>query len=30
LVLPYWVWVSIAAVLNLETVRLNGPFAGIA
>ena len=26
LLLPYLVWVSIAAVLNLETVRLNGPF----
>lgn len=24
---PYLVWVSIAAALNLETVRLNGPFA---
>jgi len=29
LLLPYWVWVSIAAVLNLETVRLNGPFPGL-
>ena len=29
LLLPYWVWVSIAAVLNLETVRLNGPFFGL-
>ena len=27
LLVPYWLWVSIAAVLNLETVRLNGPFA---
>ncbi|WP_310615509.1 TspO/MBR family protein [Limnohabitans sp.] len=26
LLLPYLVWVSIAAMLNLETVRLNGPF----
>jgi len=26
LLLPYAVWVSIAMVLNLETVRLNGPF----
>jgi hypothetical protein len=23
------VWVSIAAVLNLQTVQLNGPFVGI-
>lgn len=26
LLIPYLVWVSIAAVLNLETVLLNGPF----
>lgn len=26
LLVPYLVWVSIAAMLNLETVRLNGPF----
>ena len=26
LLLTYLVWVSIAAVLNLETVSLNGPF----
>lgn len=26
LLMPYLVWVSIAAVLNLETVLLNGPF----
>jgi tryptophan-rich sensory protein len=25
---PYLAWVGIAAVLNLETVRLNGPFGG--
>jgi tryptophan-rich sensory protein len=24
--LPYLIWVSIAIVLNSETVRLNGPF----
>ena len=29
LLVPYCVWVSIAAVLNLETVRLNGPFVGM-
>ncbi|WP_396434038.1 TspO/MBR family protein [Limnohabitans sp.] len=27
LLISYWVWVSIAAVLNLQTVMLNGPFA---
>ena len=26
LLLPYLVWVSFAAVLNLAIVRLNGPF----
>ena len=26
-ILPYLVWVSIAIVLNWDTVRLNGPFA---
>jgi tryptophan-rich sensory protein len=26
LLLPYLVWVSIAAVLNGATVQLNGPF----
>jgi tryptophan-rich sensory protein len=29
LLITYWVWVSIAAVLNLQTVQLNGPFVGI-
>lgn len=29
LLMPYWVWVSIAAVLNLKTVQLNGPFVGL-
>jgi translocator protein len=29
LLIPYWVWVSIAAVLNLQTVQLNGPFVGL-
>ena len=29
LLLPYLVWVSIAAVLNFETVQLNGPFGGL-
>jgi tryptophan-rich sensory protein len=28
LLLPYLLWVSIASVLNLATVRLNGPFGG--
>lgn len=26
LLIPYWVWVSVATVLNVETVKLNGPF----
>lgn len=26
LLVTYWLWVSIAAVLNLQTVMLNGPF----
>ncbi len=26
LLAPYLVWVSVAAALNLEIVRLNGPF----
>ncbi len=26
LLVTYWVWVSIAAVLNVQTVMLNGPF----
>ena len=26
LLVTYWVWVSIAAVLNLQTVQLNSPF----
>jgi tryptophan-rich sensory protein len=26
LLVPYWVWVTIATVLNVETVKLNGPF----
>jgi tryptophan-rich sensory protein len=26
LLIPYWVWVSTATVLNVETVKLNGPF----
>jgi tryptophan-rich sensory protein len=26
LLIPYWVWVSIATVLNVATVKLNGPF----
>jgi tryptophan-rich sensory protein len=29
LLLPYLVWVSIASVLNLAIVRLNGPFGGV-
>lgn len=30
LLIPYLVWVSAAALLNLDTVRLNGPFPGLA
>jgi len=30
MLLPYLVWVGIAAALNLTIVRLNGPFAGAA
>lgn len=26
LLIPYWVWVSVASVLNLQTIYLNGPF----
>jgi tryptophan-rich sensory protein len=26
LLITYWVWVSIATVLNVQTVLLNGPF----
>jgi tryptophan-rich sensory protein len=26
LLITYWVWVSIATVLNVHTVLLNGPF----
>jgi len=26
LLVTYWIWVSIAAVLNVQTVMLNGPF----
>ena len=29
LMLPYLLWVGIAAVLNWETVQLNGPFQGL-
>lgn len=29
LLITYLVWVSIAAVLNWQTVRLNGPFVGL-
>ena len=29
LLITYWVWVSIAAVLNWQTVQLNGPFVGL-
>ena len=29
LLLPYLVWVSIASMLNLATVQLNGPFGGV-
>jgi benzodiazapine receptor len=28
LLIPYWVWVSVATVLNVHTVKLNGPFTG--
>jgi benzodiazapine receptor len=28
LLITYWIWVSIAAVLNVQTVMLNGPFGG--
>jgi tryptophan-rich sensory protein len=28
LLLPYFLWISTASVLNLLTVRLNGPFGG--
>lgn len=28
--ISYLLWVSIAAVLNYETVRLNGPFVGLS
>ncbi|PMY02805.1 TspO protein, partial [Pseudomonas sp. MPR-R2A5] len=28
LILPYFLWVSFAAVLNAAIVRLNGPFGG--
>jgi tryptophan-rich sensory protein len=27
LMVPYFVWVTIAMTLNWETIRLNGPFA---
>jgi tryptophan-rich sensory protein len=26
LLIPYLLWVTLAALINLETVRLNGPF----
>jgi tryptophan-rich sensory protein len=29
LVIPYAIWVGFAAVLNLQTVQLNGPFVGL-
>lgn len=29
LLITYWFWVSIAAVLNWQTVQLNGPFVGL-
>jgi len=29
-IVPYLVWVSFAAILNLYIVRLNGPFGGKA
>jgi translocator protein len=28
LIVPYFIWVSFAAILNLFIVRLNGPFDG--
>jgi tryptophan-rich sensory protein len=28
LLIPYAIWVAVAAVLNYETVELNGPFNG--
>lgn len=28
LIVPYFIWVSFAAILNLYIVRLNGPFGG--
>ena len=30
LLAPYLAWVSVAAVLNREIVRMNGPFPGVA
>jgi len=30
LLIPYALWVAVAAALNLETVELNGPFMGLA
>lgn len=30
MIVPYLVWVSFAAILNLQIVRLNGPFARAA
>lgn len=29
LLVTYWIWVSIAAVLNVQTVMLNGPFGAL-